>query len=40
MAGDKNNIKEALEPAFKAKPKLIESIDCPQNAKNTNLYIL
>lgn len=40
MAGDKNNIKEALEPAFKAKPKLIDSIDCPQNAKNVNLYIL
>ena len=37
---DKNNIKEALEPAFKAKPRLIDSIDCPRNAKNPKLYIL
>lgn len=37
---DKNNIKEALEPAFKAKPRLIDSIDCQRNAKNPNLYIL
>lgn len=40
LSDDTNNIKEALEPAFKAKPRLIDSIDCPQNAKNPNLYIL
>jgi len=40
MKDDKNNIKEALEPAFKAKPRLIDSIECLQNAKNKNLYIL
>lgn len=40
MSNDKNNIKEALEPAFKAKPRLIDSIECPQNPKNKNLFIL
>ena len=40
LSNDKNNIKEALEPAFKAKPRLIDSIDCLQNAKNPNLFIL
>lgn len=40
LSNDNNNIKDALEPAFKAKPRLIDSIDCIQNAKNPNLYIL
>lgn len=40
LSNDTNNIKDALEPAFTAKPRLIDSIDCPQNAKNSNLYLL
>ena len=40
MSDNKNNIKDALEPAFKAKPRLIDSIDCIINDKNPNLYIL
>ena len=39
-SNDKNNIKDALEPAFKAKPRLIDSIVCPQNIRNNNLFIL
>lgn len=35
-----NNIKDALEPAFKARPKLIEPIDCIQNNRNDNLFLL
>ena len=35
-SGNKNNIKDALEPAFKAKPKLIEAIDCIPIKKNGN----
>lgn len=35
-----NNIKDALEPAFKARPKLIEAIDCIQNSRNDNLFLL
>ena len=40
MSENKNNIKDALEPAFKAKPRLIEAIDCIQIPKNSNLYLL
>lgn len=35
-----NNIKDALEPAFKARPKLIEAVDCIQNSRNENLFLL
>lgn len=35
-----NNIKDALEPAFKSKPKLIEAIECIQIRKNENLFLL
>lgn len=38
--GDTNNIKDALEPAFKAKPKLIEAVNCINVRKNQNLYLL
>ena len=37
---NKNNIKDALEPAFKSKPRLIEAIDCIQIPNNSNLYLL
>lgn len=37
---DINNIKDALEPAFKSKPKLIEAIECIQSNKNPNLYLM
>lgn len=39
-SGNKNNIKDALEPAFKAKPKLIEAVDCIPIKKNGNLFLL
>lgn len=35
-----NNIKDALEPAFKSKPKLIEAVDCIQVHRNDNLFLL
>ncbi len=35
-----NNIKDALDPAFKAKPKLIEAIDCPRVQRNARLFLL
>lgn len=35
-----NNIKEALEPAFKSKPRLIEAVDCIQVQRNENLFLL
>lgn len=38
--GDNNNIKDALEPAFKAKPKLIEAIKCINVRRNPNLFLL
>jgi cellulose biosynthesis protein BcsQ len=38
--GDPNNIKDALEPAFKAKPKLIDAIKCINVKKNPNLFLL
>jgi len=38
--GDSNNIKDALEPAFKAKPKLIDSVKCIKVRKNPNLFLL
>jgi len=38
--GDIHNIKDALEPAFKAKPKLIEAVNCINVRKNRNLYLL
>lgn len=37
---DKNNIKDALEPAFKSKPRLIEPIDCYKHKCNDNLFLL
>ncbi|MBS1509062.1 MAG: AAA family ATPase [Bacteroidetes bacterium] len=39
-AGDTNNIKDALEPAFKAKPKLIESVSCITVRRNPYLFLL
>lgn len=39
-SGNKNNLKDALEPAFKSKPRLIEAIDCIQVEKNKNLYLM
>jgi len=39
-AGDTNNIKDALEPAFKAKPKLIDAVNCINVRRNPNLYLL
>ena len=35
-SGNKNNIKDALEPAFKAKPKLIEAVECISIKRNEN----
>lgn len=41
LEGDnKNNIKDSLEPAFKAKPKLIEGVECIKVKKNANLFLL
>lgn len=37
---NKNNIKDALEPAFKSKPRLIEAIDCIQLQTNKNLFLM
>lgn len=37
---NRNNIKDALEPAFKSKPRLIDAIDCIQIPNNYNLYLL
>lgn len=37
---NRNNIKDALEPAFKSKPRLIDAIDCIQIPNNDNLYLL
>lgn len=37
---DKNNIKDALEPAFKSKPRLIEPVNCYQHKGNDNLFLL
>lgn len=39
-SGNKNNIKDALEPAFKAKPKLIEAVECISIKRNENLFLL
>jgi chromosome partitioning protein len=38
--GNLENIKDALEPAFKAKPKLIDAVKCIEVRKNTNLFLL
>lgn len=37
---NKNNIKDALEPAFKSKPRLIEAVDCLAVTGNRNLHLL
>lgn len=34
------NIKDALEPAFKSKPRLIQPINCQKVKKNDNLFLL
>lgn len=39
-SGNKNNIKDALEPAFKSKPKLIDPVECIPIEKNNNLFLL
>ena len=36
MSENKNNIKDALEPAFKSKPRLIDAIDCIQSKPSAN----
>lgn len=35
-----NNILDALEPAFKGRPRPIEAIECPVNRHNENLLLL
>lgn len=35
-----DNIKVALEPAFKARPKLIEAVNCVQVQRNKKLFVL
>jgi cellulose biosynthesis protein BcsQ len=35
-----NNVKDALAPAFEAKPKQIEAVDCVQVSGNANLFLL
>ncbi len=37
---NKNNIKDALEPAFKSKPRLIQPVDCIQIDRNENLFLM
>lgn len=37
---DTNNIKDALEPAFKSKPRLIQPINCLKIERNDNLLLL
>lgn len=39
-SGNLNNIKDALEPAFKSKPRLVEPIDCLRIERNDNLLLL
>lgn len=39
-ASNRNNIKDALEPAFKSKPRLIEPVDCISVPRNENLFLL
>lgn len=38
--GNRNNIKDALEPALKSKPRLVEAVDCVQTERNENLFLL
>lgn len=40
VSENKNNIKDALEPAFKSKPRLIEAVDCVTVKNNDNLFLL
>lgn len=37
---NRNNIKDALEPAFKSKPRLIEAVDCINIKQNPNLFLI
>lgn len=37
---NKNNIKDALEPAFKSKPRLIQPVECMQIERNPNLFLM
>lgn len=39
-SGNTNNIKDALEPAFKSKPRLISAVECIQVKNNENLFLL
>lgn len=39
-SNNNNNLLDALEPAFKGKPRPIEAIECPQNTHNQNLLLL
>lgn len=38
--GNKNNINDAIQPAFKAQPRLIEAVDCMSLRRNPNLLLL
>lgn len=40
LSQSKENIKDALEPAFKAKPRLIDKVECVKVKNNDNLYLL
>jgi chromosome partitioning protein len=35
-----NNIKDALEPAFKSKPRLVDAVECLKVKRNDNLFLL
>ena len=39
-SGNTNNIMDALSPAFKGKPRPVDAIDCIQNRRNKNLFLL
>lgn len=40
LSENQNNIKDALEPAFESRPKLIEAVDCFEIEGRENLYLL
>ncbi len=40
LEDNKNNIKDALEPAFESRPKLIEAVECFEIESRENLYLL
>ncbi|MFY4781693.1 ParA family protein [Aliarcobacter butzleri] len=40
LNNNSNNIKDALEPAFESRPKLIEAVECFEIEGRSNLYLL